>query len=130
MTKVQFWRISKSIANWYRRLPTDLQPLGQIQARTADGVVIGDIDEPSQLILVSHVGVIERILPDEELIQVSWRSAHFVLEPTPQGARYWKDRDNFRFDDLVADRYRLHENFAAAFSDENWQNNRRRFSDE
>ena len=130
MTKPRFWRISKSAANWYQHLPTDLQPLGSLQPRTGDGIVIGDIDDASQLILVAHVGVFERLLDEAKLMQVNWRPAHFVLEPTPQGARYWRDRDSFRFDDDVAYRYQLSENFAACFDDFDWTMNRRRFANE
>lgn len=129
MTKSQFWRVSNSVTNWYQQLPTDLQPIGPLQPRPGDGVVIGDIDESSRLILVSHVGVTERVLGEKGLVQINWRPTHFVLEPTPSGARYWRDRDHFRFDDDVAERYQLGDNFAAAFGD-GWADNRRRFNDE
>lgn len=130
MSRAQFWRVSKSATNWYRQLPTDLQPIGSLQPRLGDGIVIGDIDESSRLILVSHVGVTERILGEADLLQVNWRPAHFVLEPTPSGARYWRDRNQFRFDDDVAQRYQLNDNFAAAFGDDDWADNRRSFKDE
>jgi hypothetical protein len=130
MTKPQFWRMSASATNWCQQLPTDLQLRGSLQPRPGDGVVIGDIDESSQLILVSHVGVTERVLGEEGLLQVNWRPAHFVLEPTPSGARYWRDRDHFRFDDDVAERYQLSENFTDAFGEDDWTDNRRRFKDE
>lgn len=130
MTKPQFWRVSRSATNWYRQLPTDLQPIGPLQPRPGDGVVIGDIDESSRLILVSHVGVTERVLSEDGLVQINWRPTHFVLEPTPSGARYWRDREHFRFDDDVAERYQLGDNFAAAFGEDGWADNRRRFNDE
>jgi hypothetical protein len=130
MGKAQFWRISRSATNWYQNLPTDLQPIGPLQPKPGDGVVIGDIDESSRLILVSHVGVTERVLGEEGLAQINWRPTHFVLEPTPSGARYWRDRDHFRFDDDVAERYQLGDNFASAFGEDDWADNRRRFNDE
>ena len=126
MTPTQFWRIGKSVANCYRQMPTDLQPLGTLRPNAGDGVILGDLDESARVILVSFVGVVERVIEGTDVMQVNWRSSHFVLEPSPQGARYWGDRDTFRFDDEVADRYGLHDCLSEAFGTTEWRSERRR----
>jgi hypothetical protein len=127
MGAAQFWRMSGSHANQLKDLPTDLQQSGSTRPKPGDGVVIGDLDMEARVILVPHIGVVERVLDDESLLQINWRPTHFVLEPSPQGARYWADRPTFRFDDDVAERYQLDHCFADAFGTTDWASERRRF---
>lgn len=126
MVTKTFWRMSGSHVNFFCDMPTDLQLPGSTKPFPGDGIIIGDLDPESRVILVPHVGVVENVISDGSLLQINWRSAHFVLEPSPQGARYWGDRDTFRFDDEVADRYQLHDCLSEIFGTPEWELERRR----
>lgn len=81
--------------------------------RRGDGIVIASWDPDTEHGRVQALGIVGDVRPGSVL--VDWRRVNFTLRPSPQGRSKWTSMPFFRFDELVAERYRLLEHFDAAF---------------
>lgn len=79
-----------------------------------DGIVVASWDPDAAEGRVHALGVVQD--KRDGSASVDWRRANFTLRPSPQGRAKWVTMPYFKFDDLVADRYRLREYFAEALA--------------
>lgn len=85
-----------------------------LKLKSLDGIVLGTWDPDNEQGRVHALGVVQRVEGLSAVVE--WRRVNFVLRPTGQGATQWRNRQVFKFADLIAERYRLMERFEDAFA--------------
>jgi hypothetical protein len=79
-----------------------------------DGIVLASWDSATEEGRVHALGVVEDKKDGSAVVR--WRRANFTLRPSPQGRQKWRTMPFFKFDAVVADRYRLRDHFADKFT--------------
>lgn len=98
-------------------VPALTSPGGLIaELSNRDGLVVASWDAELQQGRVHALGVVQTVEKPDSAI-VDWRRVDFALTPSPQGRSKWETMPFFRFDDGVAERYRLAEHFDDAFAE-------------
>lgn len=87
------------------------------KVRRLDGIVLASWDPDQEHGRVHALGVVQEI-DKERAAVVDWRPFTFTLRPSASGSTQWRMRPFFQFAGVVADRYRLRDHFADAFTAE------------
>ena len=120
----QFWRLdpdrSVDLATVLRD-PLLTSPSGlTAKVRRLDGIVLASWDPDTEEGRAHALGVVQDKTAGS--VTVSWRRADFTLRPSPQGRPKWITMPFFKFDTLVAERYRLDDYFSEAFANDGREN--------
>lgn len=82
--------------------------------KRGDGLVLSRWNPETREGEVHALGVVDEVKGDQA--KVTWRSVRFSLRPSGHGAAQWITRNFFKFDALVANRYKLMSHFQTAFA--------------
>ncbi|MGV0794346.1 hypothetical protein [Mycolicibacterium sp. XJ1819] len=81
------------------------------------GIVVASWDSVDLVGRVHALGVVTHVDKARRTATVDWRRVRFALTPSAQGRQQWINRPCFRFEDTVAERYKLAMRFADKISD-------------
>lgn len=114
-----FWRLEPGgdVAATLRSPVLTAPPELIAKVKRGNGIVLGTWNEDATEGRVHALGVVEGI--DARGATVTWRPVTLTLRPSGSGATQWRTRPFFKFNEVVADRYRLMDHFRSAFATTN-----------